>query len=810
MAEPAVSFQQAQATLQELRQVSSASSFHSTYEEETLRITTPPFHGWSSPRNTPSCSPVLAKRSLAPSPAPPSSSTVTDLQLHTVATCEGRPSTPTPSPSPPEAGVESVVPSFLIMVEKGSDPGSEKSSTPPPAPLASPEGSGATLRLPGPSTVPRSSKGNKKSQSWYNHERQLILRVLSPTYKQRNEDFRKLFKQLPESERLIVDYSCALQRDILLQGRLYVSENWLCFYSNIFRWETLLCIRFKDITAMTKEKTARLIPNAIQVSTETDKHFFTSLGARDRTYMMLFRLWQNALLDKPLCPRELWQFVHQCYGNELGLTSEDEDYVPPEDDLSNIVFSEDLVEDVDLNDSSKGGSEGCLDHSPLLSHKSTISLTLASSGSSELPISQCDGLFNGLIDEVPRIDIGVGCSVSSPASDDAPILTTPSLDLNDNEDIPTELSDSSETSIEELMEVESFHEDLPGKVCINCVFGINAERLFQLLFRDTDFARANAESRKMTDLCIQPWKKQSNESQKRELTYGLAAANPLAPKTANAIEIQNLHKNSREGECYVVDAEIYMQDVPYQDYFYTVNRYCILRVSKCKARLRVSSDIRYRKQPWGLVKTLIERNSWSGLVEYFRFLEMEIGRTEKMLGSAEMEKVGSLRRRKRLHHALHRGPASATSPVSTPTDDDRICTLRTSTGSNTCRYLFDNHQGSLTLSAAPVSRLLLLLAIILLTLVSLNAVLFYKLWALEASAQTLQTWDMFRLGKQLPQTNSEWAQLVEQQQRLHASHLARWRDTLRTTLSQIDEMRESLSKLQQGVQILDSTTENMK
>lgn len=30
------------------------------------------------------------------------------------------------------------------------------------------------------------------------------LQVLSPTYKQRNEDFRKLFKQLPDTERLIV------------------------------------------------------------------------------------------------------------------------------------------------------------------------------------------------------------------------------------------------------------------------------------------------------------------------------------------------------------------------------------------------------------------------------------------------------------------------------------------------------------------------------------------------------------------------------------------------------------------------------
>ncbi|KAG7250515.1 hypothetical protein CRUP_002190, partial [Coryphaenoides rupestris] len=125
---------------------------------------------------------------------------------------------------------------------------------------------------------------------------ELGLGVLSPTYKQRNEDFRKLFKSLPTLERLIVDYSCALQRDILLQGRLYLSENWICFYSNIFRWETLLMVRLKDICTMTKEKTARLIPNAIQLCTDNEK----------------------------------------CYGNELGLTSDDEDYVPPDNDFNTM------------------------------------------------------------------------------------------------------------------------------------------------------------------------------------------------------------------------------------------------------------------------------------------------------------------------------------------------------------------------------------------------------------------------------------------------------------------------------------------
>ena len=50
---------------------------------------------------------------------------------------------------------------------------------------------------------------------------------------------------------------------------------------------------------MTKEKTARVIPNALQIVTSNaDKYFFTSLANRDKTYLMLFRVWQNALMDQ--------------------------------------------------------------------------------------------------------------------------------------------------------------------------------------------------------------------------------------------------------------------------------------------------------------------------------------------------------------------------------------------------------------------------------------------------------------------------------------------------------------------------------
>ncbi|KAF2364198.1 GRAM domain [Trinorchestia longiramus] len=169
---------------------------------------------------------------------------------------------------------------------------------------------------------PQGSEKDKKSKkAWYN--------VLNPNYKSRSDDLKRLFKNLPLDERLLVDYSCALQKDILVHGRLYVTPNFLSFYSKIFGWETNLMIKFKEVVSMTKEKTALVIPNAIQITTHSDKHFFTTFSARDKAYLMLFRIWQNALMDQQMPAGELWQWVHSSYGDQLGLTSDDDDYIAP-------------------------------------------------------------------------------------------------------------------------------------------------------------------------------------------------------------------------------------------------------------------------------------------------------------------------------------------------------------------------------------------------------------------------------------------------------------------------------------------------
>ena len=110
--------------------------------------------------------------------------------------------------------------------------------------------------------------------------------------KKRNRDFHNLFKSIPDDDYLIEDYSSALQRDILLAGRLYVSENHICFSSNILGWVTTLIISFDEMVSVEKESTAVMFANAIAIQTLQARHTFRSLLSRESTYELVIGIWK--------------------------------------------------------------------------------------------------------------------------------------------------------------------------------------------------------------------------------------------------------------------------------------------------------------------------------------------------------------------------------------------------------------------------------------------------------------------------------------------------------------------------------------
>ncbi|GCC25259.1 GRAM domain-containing protein 2A isoform X1 [Chiloscyllium punctatum] len=100
-----------------------------------------------------------------------------------------------------------------------------------------------------------------------------------------NATFYKQFKDL--NENVIDSFKCALHKEVPYHGKMYVSANHICFYSNILK-EIKLMIPVTTVISLKKQNTALLVPNALCVkTTEGEKHLFGSLRSRDVTFKVL-------------------------------------------------------------------------------------------------------------------------------------------------------------------------------------------------------------------------------------------------------------------------------------------------------------------------------------------------------------------------------------------------------------------------------------------------------------------------------------------------------------------------------------------
>ncbi|XP_077100745.1 protein Aster-C isoform X2 [Siphateles boraxobius] len=615
--------------------------------------------------------------------------------------------------------------------------------------------------------------------------------LLYSSYKQRSDEFRKLFREVPESEKLIADYTCALQKDILLQGRIYLTENCFCFYSHVFRG-TKIMVNMKDVTSMSREKTAKWIPNAIQISTNSEKLFFSSFPAREKSYQSMFRLWQNILMEKKLTKLELLQMIKQHYGNDLGLSH---------DEMESFQRSVDTVTPTLPSLNMRGE-----DYTGRPERPTSLRLPQAEMNSYEATTPQGDDTQSSVGLQSMLSANGGDDSLSTPSHQRSPNLSlnrsgservskrsSLSLDLNANED---QLSDNSRSdSLEEVEECETVSS---GRLYVNRVFHISAEKMFDLLFSDSSFMRRFMDVRKITGSSSTSWQREASGGKKRTLKYTITISNPLVGKFSTATENQTLYKESREGQYYMIDAEVYTHDVPYHDYFYTQNRYCIIRNSKHKCRLRIYTDVKYKKQPWGLVKSFITKNSWSGLEDYFRHLEAELLEEEAELtqGSGDAGMTSGLRRRRRTYSRTLQEHMKPGKQYSADSDQQRGGTMGAMDIKNT------PHRWNIT-------SIVIMMSLILLVLVVLNLGLFFKLWAMEDVAHRMYLNARHRMKERVVSSLSP--DLGPRQGVPHRNreevHLLR--AVLQDSINLLEQLRSSLMVLQQNFQVYNRSSSQL-
>ena len=386
--------------------------------------------------------------------------------------------------------------------------------------------------------------------------------------KKRNRDFHQLFRSVPDDDYLIEDYSCALQRDIILAGRIYVSEGHICFSSNILGWVTTLIISFDEVVSVEKENTAMVFPNAIAIQTLHARHTFRSLLSREATYDLLIGIWK---LSHP----QLKSSLNGVTLDTGGTGDKTEKAEPSSEDASDLSEEEEEVYDEDEEDEGIGSfteaAEGSVTGSDVGEPVSKPALRKAST------MGNAIGAAAGSVptgSDAKNIEKAAGASA---ASVDFPGPATHA---------PTECTDG-DAHYDKLLKDEVIPAPL-GKV-YSMIFG-PASGGFMTRWLLDDI--------KVTELQMEDDKKGlDNEVRSRSYSYIKPLYASIGPKSTKCLIVENMDSFDLE-KAVSVTVSTQTPDVPSGNVFTTKTKFCLTWAPGNATRLLMNFTIEWSGKSW--------------------------------------------------------------------------------------------------------------------------------------------------------------------------------------------------------------------
>lgn len=390
--------------------------------------------------------------------------------------------------------------------------------------------------------------------------------------KKRNRDFHQLFRSVPEDDYLIEDYSCALQRDIILAGRIYVSEGHICFSSNILGWITTLVISFDEVVSIEKENTAMVFPNAIAIQTLQARHTFRSLLSREATYDLLVGIWR---ISHP----SLQSSENGVKLVNGGTGSKTEKVEPSESEEGSDAGSEEEEEvyDEDLEDDEGGGS--------------FVDTVDGSVAGSEAPPPQ-QSQQKAVARKASTMGVGPNQVLSSaPAPGDAKSAEKAVGAAPAGLDFPGPPSHEPT----ECTDVPSHYDKLLKDEVIPAPLG----KIYAMLFGPASISFVKKfllEEVKGTELQMEE-KALTEENKSRSYSYIKPLNAPIGPKQTKCITTEVLDYLDLERSCSVT-VTTQTPDVPSGNVFSTKTKYCIMWGPNNGTRLIVNCTTEWTGKSW--------------------------------------------------------------------------------------------------------------------------------------------------------------------------------------------------------------------
>jgi hypothetical protein len=377
--------------------------------------------------------------------------------------------------------------------------------------------------------------------------------------KKRNRDFHQLFRSVPDDDYLIEDYSCALQREILAHGRLYVSEGHLCFSSNIFGWVTTLVMSFDEIVSVEKRSTALVFKNGLMISTLHAKNIFASFTSRDSTYDLIVGIWK---LGHPSLRSSLNGVRLEETGG--GDKTEKDDGNPLPESQSGSESESDGEEGDEIYDEDEDDEDGM---SFTQAEGSIAGSDVAEKVVSRKPSAAV--VTNGAGGDKSKID-----SSPSPAGD----FPGPSTHA------PTECSDQ-----------DTHYPKNIGDDVIQAPLG----KIYSLIFASNWMRNWLTTDQKCFDFTPEENAKipLSNENKVRNYTYTKPLNGAIGPKQTRCICTETLDAMDLE-KAVTVTISTQTPDVPSGNVFTTKTRYCLSWAEGNGTRILMSSAVEWSGKSW--------------------------------------------------------------------------------------------------------------------------------------------------------------------------------------------------------------------
>ncbi|KAG9253397.1 GRAM domain-containing protein [Emericellopsis atlantica] len=397
--------------------------------------------------------------------------------------------------------------------------------------------------------------------------------------KKRNRDFHSIFKSVPDDDYLIEDYSCALQREILAHGRLYVSEGHLCFSSNILGWTTTLVISFDEIVSVEKRSTALVFKNGLMISTLHAKHVFASFTSRDATYDLIINIWK---LGHPTLTSTL---------NGVRLEGTGGDKTEKLDGTQSIAGTETVACSDDSDEESDDDGDEFYDE-----------------GDSEDGVDGDNGMpvAEGEVEKIAnRKASGVTASngVSTSANKDGPVPNGAVEFPGPATHAPTDCGDAA-----------SHYDRVVGDDVIAAPLG----RIYDLMFGQHSAAfmtKFLAVDQKCLDVQMEDKRGMGPDNKTRTYNYIKPLNGPIGPKQTKCIISESLDSLDFEKSANVT-IQTQTPDVPNGNMFVIKTKYCLSWAENNSTRVFVNCGIEWSGKSW--IKGPIEKGANEGQIDHCR------------------------------------------------------------------------------------------------------------------------------------------------------------------------------------------------